>query len=130
MNYEFKSGFAKHMSDMLEYRTAMGRSTVGYRWNLANLDRFCMELFPDEAILTKEIAVGWCGGASGSSNYRAQTIRGFGKYLVSVGEAAFVLPRSFSHKKRRGCHIFFLTVNYRGFLMPRTGCQAIPGTHF
>jgi integrase len=80
---------------MLAYRAALGRSIVGYRWNLANFDRFCLSCFPSESSLTKELAFAWCNDANGSSGYRAQIIRGFARYLISIEEEAFLIPPGF-----------------------------------
>jgi len=95
MNYTFQSRFSGRISDMLEYRAALGRDIVGYGWSLANFDRFCIDRFPDESLLTKELAFAWCDDANGASGYRAQIIRGFARYLVSTGEEAFLMPKGF-----------------------------------
>ena len=95
MNYKFQSRFSGRIGDMLEYRSALGRSIVGYRWNLANFDRFCLNRFPGESSLTKELAFAWCNDANGDSGYRAQIIRGFGRYLISMGDEAFLVPPGF-----------------------------------
>jgi integrase len=94
MNYEFQSRFSVRIRNMLEYRAMLGRSIVGYGWNLANFDRFCLDRFPDESSLTKEIAFAWCNTGN-RSNYRAHTIRGFAKYLIFTGEDAFLMPAAF-----------------------------------
>jgi len=57
MNYTFRSRFSGQIRDMLEYRAALGRSVVGYSWSLANFDRFCLDQFPGESSLTKELAM-------------------------------------------------------------------------
>lgn len=100
MKYEFQSHFSKRIKDMIEFRGALGRSIVGYQWNMANFDRFCVYHYPDETFLTRELVLAWCSDADGSGASRAMYARGFGKYLVSSGEDAFILPPSFfPHKK-------------------------------
>lgn len=54
MTYEFRSGFAGQIQEMLELRAAMGHSVKDYNSILANFDRFCMNHFPNETILTKK----------------------------------------------------------------------------
>lgn len=93
MNYEFQSHFSGRIKAMLEYRSALGRSVEGDSWNLANFDRFCLRQFPDESSLTKDLAFAWCNDSRGS--HRAHTIRGFSKYLISIGEDAFLMPPTF-----------------------------------
>ena len=95
MNYTFQSHFSSRIRDMLEYRAALGRGIIGYGWNLANFDRFCLNRFPEETSLTKELVFAWCNDAVGRSGYRAQIIRGFARYLLSVGNEAFLMPPGF-----------------------------------
>ena len=95
MNYTFQSHFSGRIRDMLAYRAALGRGIVGYVWNLANFDRFCLKRFPSESLLTKELVFAWCNDANGGSGYRAQIIRGFARYLISIGDEAFLMPQGF-----------------------------------
>jgi integrase len=100
MKYEFQSHFSKRIKDMIEYRDALGRNVAGYQWNMANFDRFCLCHYPKESSLTKELVLAWCSDTSGSGAHRAKYARGFGKYLASLGENAFILPPSFfPHRK-------------------------------
>jgi integrase len=100
MKYQFKSLFAGRINGMLEYRSALGRSIVSYRWDLASFDRFCMRIFPGESKLTKELAFAWCGETPGGGRYRAHAVRGFARYLASTGETAYVIPPSFFPAKK------------------------------
>lgn len=107
MKYVFQSGFAEHINNLLDYRSAMGFSTNWYRRDLAIFDRFCLKNFPGESCLTKEIAFAWCNDVHSKSGYRVKTIRGFGKYLISSGIDAFIVPSSFlPHRKADPPHIF------------------------
>jgi integrase len=115
LKYEFQSSFAGRIKDMLEYRAALGRSTIWHGWTLANFDRFCLNRFPSESKLTKEIALAWCGAANGNSGYRASTIREFGKYLILMGEDAFVLPPSFFPSSKAGLPYIFTDCELRRF---------------
>ncbi|MEW5920941.1 MAG: hypothetical protein AB1796_08365 [Bacillota bacterium] len=98
MTYEYKSGFARQIQEMLEHRAAMGHSVKDYNKILANFDRFCMNHFPNENILTKEIAFAWCNDAKGNGKggfNRASALRGFARYIFLAGEEAYVMPPSF-----------------------------------
>ena len=107
MKYKFQSHFSKRIRDMLEYRSALGLGRIGYQWNLANFDRFCLKRFPSESSLTKELVFAWCNDTNGSSGYRAKYTRGFARYLISTGEQAFLLPPGFfSSYKAKPPYIF------------------------
>jgi integrase len=56
-----------------------------------------MASFPEESTLSKELAFAWCNAAKNNSNRRLPDIRGFARYLVSIGETAYVMPTSFFH---------------------------------
>ena len=94
MNDLYKSGFAQSIQDMINFKTALGHRLGSYKWNLLSFDRFCQKHFPNDSILTKEIAIAWCNDMKGSSKsgYRMHAIREFGKYLISIDKEAFVLP--------------------------------------
>jgi integrase len=100
MKYEFQSRFSEDIKEMLKYRAALGRNIVGYQWNMANFDRFCISHYPDESTLTKELVLDWCNAADGSGSHRAGYARGFGKYLFSMEKNAFILPPSFFASKK------------------------------
>jgi integrase len=129
MNYTFQSLFSGYIKDMLEYRSALGRSVTGYMWNLANFDRFCLGQFPTESTLTKELAFAWCNDARGNSGYRAQTMRGFGKYLVSIGEDAFLIPPAFFPARKADMPYIFSETELRNFFEAADrfpGCRNSP----
>jgi integrase len=115
MNYTFQSRFSGRIKDMLEYRSALGRDIVGYGWNLANFDRFCLSHFPDESSLTKELAFAWCADAGGGSGYRAQIIRGFARYLISIGDTAFLMPSGFFPSRKPDLPYLFTEAELRRF---------------
>jgi len=115
MNYTFQSHFSGRIRDMLEYRGALGRSTVGYVWNLANFDRFCLNRFPSESFLTKELVFAWCNDANGGSGYRAQIIRGFARYLISIGDEAFLMPQGFFPPRKPDLPYIFSETELRRF---------------
>jgi integrase len=116
MNYTFQSHFSERIKDMLEYRSALGRDIVGYGWSLANFDRFCLSRYPDESSLTKELAFAWCADTDGSSGHRTQVIRGFARYLASIGDAAFLMPPGFfPYRKPDLPHLFTETELRRFF---------------
>lgn len=94
MNAPFNSNFSKSLEDMIEFKTALGHKMKSYKWYLLNFDKFCQENFPNEYVLTSELALAWCNATKekSRSGYRFHIIREFGKYLVANGQKAFVIP--------------------------------------
>ena len=101
MKYQFCSGFAGHIKNMLEQRALLGYSTDDCHSHLANFDRFCAANFPNETALTQDIAFAWCNDAKGNGGAnRACIMRSFGRHLILAGEETYVLPPLFFVKKR------------------------------
>jgi len=101
MIYEYKSNFSGQIHGMLSQRDVMGYSVNSYNQTLLNFDRFCMDHFPDETNLTKEISFAWCNDAKGNGGCnRAQTLRGFARYIISTGNKAYVMPPAFFPKPK------------------------------
>jgi len=101
MKYEFSSGFASTIISFLEHRVILGHSVTAYHSSLACFDRYCLKHYPNENILTKEIAFSWCDNAEGNGGrQRASVIRGFARFVLLSGEEAYVVPASFFPKQR------------------------------
>jgi integrase/recombinase XerD len=96
MNSPFTSRFAKQMDDMLNFKEALGYSRSSYHQFLLNFDRFCGRHFPNESVLTKALVMEWGrmrpGENANGVKRRLIAIRGFGKYLNSIGMEAYVVP--------------------------------------
>lgn len=99
MKHPFLSRMASHMESMIAYKQALGYSEKTYLPHCKNLDRYYQKYFPEDARLSKEIVLKWMerrpGEAPATLHGRAGFIRGFGKYLASIGEEAYILPDKF-----------------------------------
>ena len=116
MIYEFKSRFSTQIHEMLKHREAMGRSVKGYKKILGNFDRFNVNCFPHESILTQEIAFAWCNDAKGNGGYhRASALRGFARYILLTGGEAYVMPPLFFPKQKARLPIIMNHVELTNF---------------
>lgn len=116
MKRELQSEFAKLIRIFLEHRLLMGHSAAEYRSKLPNFDRFCHQYFPNESILTKEIAFAWCNNAKGYGGAnRARVIRGFARYILLTGEKAYIMPPSFFPSKKPELPYIMNDVELRNF---------------
>jgi len=99
MVYTFESLFAERIRKFVEHKNALGFPYVDSTRNLRNFDRMCLSDFPQETVLTQEVALAWAIRKSSESNNgfrnRLMPVREFARYLNSRGEAAFVLPSNF-----------------------------------
>lgn len=94
MSMIFESHFSQHIRNMLEYKKALGHNTSSYSSNLQSFDRFCRKFYPEETVLTQELAFAWCNAMEkeSRSHYRMHAIREFGKFLAALGVEAYVFP--------------------------------------
>ena len=107
----FKSYFANHMEDMIAYKKALGYSESSYKYQLCDLDKYCIENFSNETELSQDIVMSWCCKHNNESinglNRRLAVIREFGRYLCSIGITAYVMPPKVTAKQTRYVpHIF------------------------
>lgn len=86
-----------HMDDFIRYKEALGYSRSSYAKFLSQFDRFCLNTFPQEATLTKELIMQWAcirpfNETANGLKRRMAALREFGKYLNAVGFEAYVIP--------------------------------------
>lgn len=90
------SRFAGQMTAMLEFKEALGYARSSYHKFLLNFDRFCCECYPEQNKLTQEIVLHWATARPNETaagvNRRLIAIREFGKYIVSTGSDAYIVP--------------------------------------
>jgi integrase len=96
MTSPFSSLFAKQMNNMLQYKKALGYSRSSYYKFLLNFDKFCIQYFPEESVLTQKLVMNW-GRKRKDENInglkrRLIAIREFGKYLNSIDIIAYIIP--------------------------------------
>lgn len=95
----YEGTFREQIKNHVELKRA-----IGYKYNtdadhLKRFDRFSLEKYPIDTILTKEIVLDWCSKksyeAQKNQSSRASIIRQFGKYLDSIGIEAYILPKGY-----------------------------------
>lgn len=95
----FKSGLSQKMQEFLAYEKAAGYSESTYLSRLRSLDSFLYDSYPEETRLHQSMVLEWAVRRENESrqtfNNRCGFIRKFGRYLVSVGEQAYILPDKF-----------------------------------
>ena len=94
---DYKSRFGPAIDNMLEYRAALGFVASGLVKTLVSFDSYCAEHFPDCDTLTKELVFDWLTKRTGNQHNvnDATVIRRFAKYLIALGQNAYLLPDGF-----------------------------------
>lgn len=111
---DFQSKFAPQMELFIKQKRGLGFSYSGGERILRQFDMFCVESFPNESILTREICNLWSihrdtesKGGKGYVN-RLSVIREFARFLLRSGTEAFVIPVEYGTFKKGAAipHIF------------------------
>ena len=96
---KFYSNFASMINAMLDYRLALGFSRQTHAASLMSFDRFAAQHYTDEALLGKQIVLGWLNEQLELNRQgmpaKATAIRMFGKYLSAIGQQAYILPEDY-----------------------------------
>ncbi len=102
MKYVFQSGFAPDIEKMLQFKESLGHRGESYWSSLRQFDRFCAESYPGIGQLTKNVVDDFSAGANGipRSPGCLKAVRELGKYLVSTGQDAYVIPAGFTRQPK------------------------------
>ena len=105
MTYTFKSLFAERLRGFVEQKNAVGFPYAESSRILRDFDEFCLNRYPFETTLTKEICLAWAvrKNTEGNNTFRNRLmpVREFARYLNRNGNTAFVLPPNFAKKGAR-----------------------------
>ena len=96
MSYIYKSNLAPYIYGVLQQKHTLGFSYDGGAFNFSQFDKLCLEKYPNEKTLTKEIALDWAtirstetkGGFAG----RLCAIRELARYMNREGVDSYVIP--------------------------------------
>lgn len=103
MKYQFQSLFSIDILAYINLRSLLGNEEDSFARRLHSFDEFCMKHYPDAAILTQELAESWCtlrpDEKENTLQLRTNILRGFAKYLNSIGQHAYIIPNGFAGKR-------------------------------
>jgi len=105
MKKTFESLLSAKFNEFVQYKQSLGYAYSSGIRHLRRFDGFCKSRFPAESALTKEVCLAWAVKLETERNStflgRISVVREFGKYLVSLGEEAYVLSNRFCRKSAR-----------------------------
>ena len=105
MMHTFESLFAERLRGFVQQKNAVGFPYHEPSRLLLDFDQFCLDRFPSETVLTKEICLAWAvrKDTEGNNTFRIRLmpVREFARYLNRCGELAFVLTPNFAKKGPR-----------------------------
>ena len=102
MNYTFHSNFSVHLKAFIEQKNALGYPYHESGRILQNFDLFCLNHYPQETVLTKEICLAWAvrkeNECRNTFRNRIFPIREFARYLNCIGEEAYLISADLAKK--------------------------------
>ena len=102
MKYSFNSHFSDDILAYIRLRTSLGNKEESFARRLHSFDELCRACYPNEEILTQEIAEAWCtlrpNECTQTLQLRTGILRGFARYLNSIGKNAYIIPNGFVGK--------------------------------
>lgn len=106
----YYSKFAQDVQNMLTSLHNAGLQVAYINFFLADFDRFCVEIFPDASVLTREIAEKWIHNTTSESKAhmarRVCTMKHVGRYQYSLGKAAYIPDYSIKPVKAEEPRLF------------------------
>ncbi len=118
-NYTYCSNFKKYMIDFLEVKRSAGYEYISAELILRRFDRFCFSKFPSETVLSEEIACTWAtkkeSEALETFKNKVTLIRQFAKYIISTGNYAYVVPKSFIPRIPEHCSYIYTSDDLKRF---------------
>ena len=126
-NYIYTGPFKNHIQNHVKLKQAVGYKYRTDAGHLKRFDQFTLEKYPQATTLTKEIVLDWCRKktyeAQANQNSRASIIRQFGKYLDSIGENAYILPKSYYPTEQQYVPYIYTDEELAKFFSETDKCQ-------
>lgn len=111
MNNGFQSRFAEYLNSFIAQKKSLGYLYEESGRILRKFDLFCLEQYPQETKLTKELCMSWAlrkeNECRNSFRNRLFPVREFAYYLNSIGQDAYLIPINLAPKGTAGVpHIY------------------------
>lgn len=98
----FDGAFAEHINGFIRQKRALGYDYSEGAYILSRFEDFCKKHFPDSTVLNQEIGLKWAERLENEKGTcqlnRICVVRGFGKYLNSIGVSAYMIPPNLHRK--------------------------------
>ena len=127
INIIYNGPFKKHIQNYLELKRAVGYKYDADAGHLKRFDNFTLEKYRNTNVLTKEIILDWCRKksyeAQANQSSRASIMRGFAKYLDSIGVKAYIIPKGYYPTPKQYTPHIYTTDELTRFFEQTDQCQ-------
>ena len=130
MKYSYAGNFKLYIEGLFEQKNSIGYPYDSSALILKMFDVFCMQNYPNEKILTKEITMHWAEKreyehANGLIR-RISPVRQLAKYMNSIGIDAYLIPTGIPGKEIRYVPHIFTDQELRAFFSEIDQCAISP----
>jgi integrase/recombinase XerD len=119
--------FKYHLHNFIEIKKAVGYKYDAEVAHLKRFDRFTLEKYPEDKILTKKIVVDWCSKksyeAQANQCSRTSIIRQFAIYLDSIGINAYIIPKRYFPAAKQYMPYIYTIDELRRFFAESDKCR-------
>jgi integrase len=126
MNNPASGNFKPYIEGLIEQKRSIGYPYATSAQGLKAFGVFCLDNYPDETVLTKEIAMHWAEKRQdehvNSLLRRITPIRQLAKYMNSIGIEAYVIPSGIPEKLIRYVPHIFTDQELRAFFAEIDQC--------
>ena len=133
MNTPVSGNFKPYIEGLIEQKRSIGYPYDPSARILKVFSVFCMDHYPDETTLTKEIAMHWSEKRQGEHVNgllrRITPIRQLAKYMNRIGIEAYIIPPGIPGKQTRYVPHIFTDQELQAFFAEIDQCVVSPYNH-
>ena len=130
MKYAYSGNFKPYIEGLIEQKNSIGYPYDSSARILRMFDVFCMTNYPDETILTQEIAMHWAEKRENEHVNgllrRITPVRQLAKYMNSIGVDAYLIPTGIPRKQIRYVPHIYTDQELRAFFAEIDRCAVSP----
>lgn len=130
MSYSYYGNLAKYIAGLIECKNLLGYPYNSSARILQHFDSYCIEHWPHESTITKEMGLGWATIKEKEHPNgllrRITPVRQLAKYMHSIGVDAYIIPPKIPHKQIRYVPHIFTAAELTAFFSSVDSCRTSP----
>ena len=130
MSYSYHGNLAKYIAALFECKNLLGYPYNSSARILKHFDSYCIEHWPDESTITKEMGLGWATIKEyehpNGLMRRISPVRQLAKYMHSIGVDAYIIPPKIPHKQTRYVPHIYTAAELSAFFSSVDSCRTSP----
>ncbi|MEN6320745.1 MAG: tyrosine-type recombinase/integrase [Syntrophaceae bacterium] len=130
MSYSYFGNFKAYIEGLIEQKQLLGYPYQTSSRILRDFDSYCIQRFPDESTITRDIGLGWATlKESEHQNYllrRITPVRQLAKYMNSIGVEAYIIPPKIPKKQIRYVPHIYTAPELAAFFRSIDMCRPSP----